>query len=212
MLPVIETFATSLLISLILTAVVLLTWWLRRHRIGRTGHGSAAAEVVCESRPAKDASSSSAVEVPQDTYNRRWPAATTGPLPKGRVLLLDDEEFIRALATKALSGSGYIVDAVADGRQAVTRYRRALDAGVPYDLAVLDLSIPGSLNGIETFQRLRAIDPDVRAVVSGADASDPIVAGYQDHGFLGSLIKPYGSIELLKTVDTALRSRGITQF
>ncbi len=66
-----------------------------------------------------------------------------------RVLCVEDERFITELYVRALTKSGYLVDAVADGKE-------ALDAAETnqYDIILLDLMIP-SMTGIEILRILR---------------------------------------------------------
>ncbi len=62
-------------------------------------------------------------------------------------------------------------------------YKKAHDEGQPFDLLILDLTIPGGLGGKEVMKRLLQIDPDVKAVVSSGYANDPVMSSYKDYGF-----------------------------
>jgi PAS domain S-box-containing protein len=109
----------------------------------------------------------------------------------GRILLMDDEEDVRKVASEMLTYIGYEVTTAPDGREALELYEKARQAGKPYDAVIMDLTIPGGLGGKETMSELLAIDPAVKAIVSSGYANDPIMANYSEYGFAGVVPKPY---------------------
>ena len=58
--------------------------------------------------------------------------------------------------------------------------------------------------GQEAMRRLRAIDPNVKAIVSSGYSNDPVMANYRDHGFGGVVPKPYGAEELAAALSDLL--------
>jgi CheY-like chemotaxis protein len=86
---------------------------------------------------------------------------------------------------------GHDVTATSHGLEAVEAYRAARDSGRPFDLALLDLTIRGGMGGEETLEALRAIDPDVKAVVSSGYVDGDAIADYRGRGFKACLRKPY---------------------
>jgi signal transduction histidine kinase/CheY-like chemotaxis protein len=126
----------------------------------------------------------------------------------GRALLMDDDEAIRRLAAALLQRLGLEAKAVSDGNEAVREYEAARAAGQPYNVVILDLTVPGGMGGRETMEKLRQLDPDVRAVVSSGYSSDPVVAQYQSYGFSGIVTKPYDLTELTKALNAALTHGG----
>ena len=109
----------------------------------------------------------------------------------GRVLIVDDEEDVRETAGNALRRLGYSVAFAEEGSRAIEMYREAREAGAPFDVVIMDLTIPGGMGGRETLPRLREIDPCVRAIVSSGYSNDPVMAEYENHGFAGMVAKPY---------------------
>ncbi len=129
-------------------------------------------------------------------------SAATG---SARVLVMDDEEFIRDLAGSVLMRQGYRVTTAADGAEALREYRAARDGGDPYALVILDLTIPGGMGGRQTMEELLKLDPAVRAIVSSGYSNDLVLANYQAHGFRGMISKPYDVADFTDTVERVLR-------
>ncbi len=107
------------------------------------------------------------------------------------ILIMDDEQFILNTASRMMSRLGFAVTEVRGGSEAVRRYREALDNGTPYDLVIMDLTIPGGMGGKEAIGILREMHPGVRAIVSSGYSNDPVMANYADYGFCGVVVKPY---------------------
>ena len=126
------------------------------------------------------------------------------PVGGGRVLVLDDEDAICALVTCALEPLGYEVAEAYDSLTAIRLYEEALKAGKRFDLVISDLTIPGSMGGVEALKRLRELDPSVKAIVSSGYAMDPIMADFRKHGFCGMIAKPYEIAALGRAVASAL--------
>ncbi|HTY23982.1 MAG TPA: PAS domain S-box protein [Desulfomonilaceae bacterium] len=118
----------------------------------------------------------------------------------GRILLMDDEDSIREVAKEILSTLGYEVELARDGTEAISLYRTAKDSSHPFDVVVLDLTVPGGMGGAEAIERLREIDPEVKAVVSSGYSNDPIMSDYTGYGFRGVVAKPYTAKELGATL------------
>ncbi|MBN1947791.1 MAG: GAF domain-containing protein [Bradymonadales bacterium] len=148
------------------------------------------------------------------TATRETPREIRPIAPKpgtGKVLLMDDEEMIRTTGARMLRSLGYECATVSDGEETLREYHKAMEAGQPFDLVIMDLTVPGGLGGKEAIQKLVSIDPAVRVLVSSGYSNDPIMANYKIHGFVGVLEKPYDLENLAEGVQAALqRHRGRT--
>lgn len=122
----------------------------------------------------------------------------------GKILVMDDEEFIRNTAGEMLATVGYTVGYADDGAQAIDLYIRARESGEPYDLIIMDLTIPGGMGGVEAIQKLLEIAPDAKAIVSSGYANGPIMADFKEYGFKGVIAKPYRTDELCKVVQNVI--------
>jgi PAS domain S-box-containing protein len=131
----------------------------------------------------------------------RHPAAT-GQLPKGSgtVLVVDDEEILRKLATEILEMCGYTVLSATNGEEAVKLFR-ALSGQI--DLVLLDMMMP-VMSGREAFLKLREIKPQARILLSSGFRADARVQELIDLGVTGFIDKPYTLRALAQAVDTIL--------
>jgi PAS domain S-box-containing protein len=114
----------------------------------------------------------------------------------GTVLVMDDEDFIRDVADAMLSSMGYTVETAVHGSEAVEKFTKAQESGKPFDLAILDLTIPGGMGGMETKEALRKISPHLKVLASSGYSEDPIMANPGSYGFDGAVGKPYNKAEL----------------
>jgi len=124
----------------------------------------------------------------------------------GRVLVMDDEEYILELAVGMLRHFGYDARGVGNGTEAVREYRAAMEKGNGFNAVIMDLTIPGGMGGREALAEIRAFDPEVVAIVSSGYSNDPVMANFRAYGFRGVLAKPYTIDDLIKSIDEALSS------
>jgi PAS domain S-box-containing protein len=134
------------------------------------------------------------------------PRACPAPIARGRgkVLILDDERSVARVLTSMLAKLGYHADWVEDGGRVLEEYRRARESGHPYDLLIMDMIIPGGMGGQETMEKLRKIDPRVRAIMSSGYSN---LTDYSSNGFLGMLAKPYTLSDLSSVLEGALAGK-----
>ncbi len=125
-----------------------------------------------------------------------------------KLLVLDDEEFIRMVIPRWLKPLNCSVETSSDGRQTIDLYKQALQSDTPFDLLILDLTIPGGIGGQEVINEILAMDPNAKAIVSSGYAEGPIMANFTQYGFKGVLAKPYNEEQLQESVKLALRESG----
>jgi len=135
--------------------------------------------------------------------NRAGPLKTESPQAEkkihrgqGRVLVMDDEAAIRDVLERQLSYLGYDVALARDGNEAIVLYQEAGQTHQPFDVVILDLTIPGGIGGKECIETLKKLDPDVNAIVSSGYFTDPVMAEYEKYGFRTRIAKPYQLEEL----------------
>jgi len=173
------------------------------HSIITRHHG----HIAADSRPGEGTTFDIYLPVaPQPAGREGREEETGGDFEGGRVLVMDDEAPVRDLLLSTLSHLGCEVLTAADGAEAISLYRRALEKNERIDIVIMDLTIPGGMGGREAIGELLALDPDARVIVSSGYSNDPVIAHFSDHGFRGILIKPYRLTEL----KSALKKCGRT--
>ncbi len=125
----------------------------------------------------------------------------------GKILVMDDEEHVRGIVGEMLRYLGYSPDFAEDGSKALDLYRKAMDAGAPYDVVIMDLTIPGGMGGRETIKKLLRVDPAVKAVVSSGYSNDPVMAEHQMYGFKGVVTKPFDTEQLSTILHDILNNQ-----
>jgi two-component system cell cycle sensor histidine kinase/response regulator CckA len=117
-----------------------------------------------------------------------------------RVLVMDDEDTVRAVVCRMLERLGYDVDEAKNGESAIELFDRARQAGRPFAVVILDLTVREGLGGSATLAALRERDSEVRAIASTGHAPDSARVGTQAQGFAALLVKPYTFTELAAAV------------
>jgi two-component system, cell cycle sensor histidine kinase and response regulator CckA len=134
------------------------------------------------------------------------PGETVPALEHGRILVIDDEKSIRDLATTTLNLMGCDVVACPSSSEGVERFIRANQEGRPFDLVIMDLTIPGDLGGNEAMQQILSISPKARGVASSGYSEGSVMAHYREYGFQAALSKPYNIGDLQRIVSNMLVS------
>ena len=137
-----------------------------------------------------------------EAQGRARQTPVSGSLPRSvhgeSVLIVDDEDVVRSVAVKVLSGLGYHVTDTADPVNALAIYK---DSWQSIDLVLVDMMMP-HMNGKDLFEKLREINPSVAAILmSGYDATD---TPFASTGFVAFIPKPYTLQELATRVRQSL--------
>ncbi|MBS0660556.1 MAG: PAS domain S-box protein [Verrucomicrobia bacterium] len=182
---------------------------------GGSGLGLAAAHaivkkhdgrIVCENAPG----AGTLVRIWWPSAGRRSPADAERAQPPravrtgAKVLVLDDEPGVRVVARRMLEGLGHQVTEAASAAEAMELFRNARTAGKPFEVGLLDLTLPGGPGGIEVMQEARSEDPSLRCIVSSGYMVDEVRSDYLRLGFCALLAKPYQRNELAAVMEQAL--------
>ncbi|HXH28047.1 MAG TPA: sigma-54 dependent transcriptional regulator [Candidatus Polarisedimenticolia bacterium] len=124
--------------------------------------------------------------------------------PRGRIIVIDDDEGNRRSTEMALRKDGYEVASFASGQEGIDHFRE--HGG---DLLVTDLRMPG-MNGMQVLEQAKTVDPGVAVLVitgfgSIESAVDAIKQGADDY-----LQKPINLVELRKRVAAGVEKRRLS--
>jgi len=120
----------------------------------------------------------------------------------GTVLVVDDEESIRAMAVGILSLIGFTTIQAEDGLEALNQLRRH---GPEICLVIMDLTMP-HLDGEETCRAMRAEGCTVPVILSSGFNEMEAVNRFAGKGLAGFLQKPYRAQDLVKMVRGVLEA------
>ena len=120
------------------------------------------------------------------------------------VLVVDDDEVVRSVVKSMLDHLGHNSICVADGEEAIKKFKQAEDTGSPFDLTIMDLTMPGGMGGEEVAGKILAVNPGAKILVSSGYSNNPVMANYRNYGFSGTMAKPYQLEELEKIIGKML--------
>jgi len=118
----------------------------------------------------------------------------------GTVLVVDDEEVIREIASLMLAEMGFATLTANDGLEGVETLRAHGDEIV---LVLLDMTMP-RMNGEETFTEMRRVRPDIRVVLSSGYNQQSATQRFSGKGLAGFIQKPYMPDKLQSVLRSVL--------
>ncbi len=129
------------------------------------------------------------------------PPAPVGRLGRPRVLLVEDDPMVRAVAEEMLRSLGCSVVSVESGEEALRTFEHRTE---PFELVLLDVTMP-EMSGVEASEALFELDPAARIVLSSGH-TEHLVQATLPHGgrIAGFLQKPYTLAQLEVTLAEAL--------
>jgi PAS domain S-box-containing protein len=127
-------------------------------------------------------------------------------LASGRCLVMDDDEVVLRVAGNMLTHLGISADFATHGQEAIDLYMKSMETDHPYDIIIMDLTVPGKMGGKETIARLKEINPAIKAIVSSGYSNDPVMANYTKYGFKDVVAKPYRIEDLRAVINRVMIS------
>jgi PAS domain S-box-containing protein len=118
----------------------------------------------------------------------------------GNVLVIDDEEGLQRVARGMLEQCGYRVQCAGSGPEGIALFEND-PSGI--DAVLLDLSMPG-MSGLETYERLRAVNPSVKILLTSGIIEDEQVRKAMERGIKGFIQKPYSAGDLSRKMKEIL--------
>jgi two-component system cell cycle sensor histidine kinase/response regulator CckA len=119
---------------------------------------------------------------------------------KETVLLVDDEDMILDVGTQILEKMGHKVLKAKSGQEATELYQKYKDS---IDLVILDMIMPG-VSGGETYDRIKAIDPEAKVLLSSGYSVDGQATEILKRGCDGFIQKPFRMKDLSHKIQEVL--------
>jgi PAS domain S-box-containing protein len=114
-------------------------------------------------------------------------AKAAKPRNRGTILVVDDEETVRIVASRLLESAGFGVVLAEDGRKALEIFENRADE---FSAVLLDLTMP-HMNGEETFRELRKVRPEVPVVLMSGFSEEDSVNRFAGRDLAGFVPKPF---------------------
>ena len=115
------------------------------------------------------------------------------------ILVMDDEPLIQTILRRGLERMGHTVRIAENGEEALAFYKET-----PFDLVIMDLTIPRGMGGKDAIAELLKFDPQAKAIVSSGYSNDPVMAQYAEYGFKAAVVKPFELKTLIQLVNELL--------
>jgi CheY-like chemotaxis protein len=141
--------------------------------------------------------------VPEDGGER--PSSSTSSEPwqgQGKVMVVDDEAWVRDVAGRMLRSLGLQVIEAGDGEEALARFHESPNS---FHLVLLDLMMP-KLDGEEVFRMLRLLRPELPVILMSGFSDQEASGRFAGKGLAGFLSKPFKVEELVGCVRAALEA------
>ena len=125
-------------------------------------------------------------------------------MPKGKILVMDDEDLVRTVAGKMLEFLGYEAVLARNGEKALEIFQAHKIAGNPFDAVILDWMVPDGMDGFKTMEQLRLLDPEAKGILSSGYSEQDQDASKTAAGFTAVIGKPYELKTLRETIEQVL--------
>ncbi|MRG85302.1 response regulator [Salinibacillus xinjiangensis] len=117
----------------------------------------------------------------------------------GKVLIVDDAQFMRLTLSNILSKAGHeIIGEASDGRQAIERYKE-----LKPDLVTMDITMP-NMNGMDATKEILSIDSNALVVICSAVGQQKIVVDAIQLGAQDFIVKPFDESRVIETINRVL--------
>jgi DNA-binding NtrC family response regulator len=120
---------------------------------------------------------------------------------KGSILVVDDEEIMRDVLETLLSAEGYRVDLARTGEEGLECYGRK-----PYDVVLLDVSMPG-MGGLRALEEILKADAEAVVLMVTASATFDTAIAAWERGAAGCIRKPFQNELILERVAEGIKRR-----
>lgn len=128
-----------------------------------------------------------------DTLPRKWKG-------EGLLLIVDDDETARTVSKRILESGGFKTMLACDGREGIELFEKHQSEIIG---VLLDMTMP-HMDGLETFQRLKQLEPEVKVILTSGYSEQDAISRFSGKGLAGFIQKPYRPGELLHLMDQIL--------
>jgi DNA-binding response OmpR family regulator len=138
--------------------------------------------------------------MPMDLLRIGAGGAAMEKVPLARILVIDDNAAVVDILATHLRGAGYGVSSALTGDEGIKDFTLARP-----DLVLLDITLPGEMNGIKVLKRIRSIDPTSKVIMVTGNSDPASAREALEFGATAYIDKPFDFAYLKRVVALALR-------
>ena len=117
---------------------------------------------------------------------------------------MDDMEAMRDVAGDILNLLGYECAFTEDGQAAIDLYKENKQRGQAFDAVLFDLTVPGGMGGEEAANKLKEMDPNLKAIACSGYADSDIMQNFANSPFTTVVPKPYRIQDMSDAIKSVL--------
>ena len=126
---------------------------------------------------------------------------------RGRVLVVDDDKPILEVSKSMLMNLGYDAEIAQSGEEGIKKFSKFYSSKTPFDVVIMDMTMPGGLDGIEASKKIIDIDESAKIITSsGYNDESSIEFSCKRSIFSGSLAKPYDMSEMAEIIEGVINT------
>ncbi len=128
-------------------------------------------------------------EKSEDSAHQRPINNPADTLAGRNILVVDDDQDMQKLFQFNLQKLGCNTILASNADKAINLFQKSRHNKQPIDIVILDLTLPGSMGGVEIAKKLRSIDPQIKIIVASGHTEGPEMTQHKNYGFQAALEK-----------------------
>ncbi len=120
------------------------------------------------------------------------------------ILVVDDDQDMQKLFQFNLQKLGCTTVLASNADKAIHLFQQSQHNKQPIDIVILDLTLPGSMGGVEIASKLRIIDPHIKIIVASGHTEGPEMTHYEHYGFQAALEKNSNREKIRRVLEGVL--------
>ncbi|TYB32110.1 MAG: response regulator [Candidatus Mcinerneyibacterium aminivorans] len=110
---------------------------------------------------------------------------------KTKILIVEGNKIVAETLENILINTGCKTVLADTGKKAIKEFNKAFKENRKFDLVIVDYVLKGEEKGVEIFEKLKMVDPEIKGVISSGFMKKSILSNYKEYGFIDKLEKPY---------------------
>jgi PAS domain S-box-containing protein len=137
-------------------------------------------------------------------HEQKLTLSTKNKKVAGSILVMDDEDYVRAVMESMLKNIGCTVVSTRNAEETIAAFKEAIEHREPFSAVILDLTIPGGAGGKQIVTKLLEMDAHAHIIASSGYSEDPVMSDPAKYGFSGRIGKPFRISELRSVLASVL--------